>query len=58
MIWAKRRFEYAAYAPHQDLLEKLLMANETLYRQFIMVCTNTDDPGVSDYLSVCLIGRS
>jgi hypothetical protein len=49
MIWAKRRFEYAAYAPYQDLLEKLLMANSTLYREFIMVCTETDDPGVSDY---------
>jgi hypothetical protein len=49
MIWAKRRFEYAAYAPYQDLFEKLLMANPTLYRQFIMVCTDTDDPGVSDY---------
>jgi hypothetical protein len=49
MIWAKRRFEYAAYARYQDLLEEFLMRNPALYRQFIMVCTNTDDPGVSDY---------
>lgn len=49
VIWAKRRFEFAAYAPYQDRLEKLLMANAPLYRQFIMVSTNTDDPGVSDY---------
>jgi hypothetical protein len=49
MIWAKRSFEFAAYAPYMDRLEKLLMANPTLYRQFIMVSTKTDDPGVDDY---------
>jgi hypothetical protein len=49
MIWAKRRFEFATYAPYFDRLEKLLMANPTLYRQFIMVSTKTDDPGVDDY---------
>lgn len=49
MIWAKRRFEFAAYAPYMDRLEKLLLENTTLYRQFIMVSTKTDDPGVDDY---------
>ncbi len=49
MIWAKRRFEFASYAPYQDRIEKLLMANAALYRQFFMVSTKTDDAGVSDY---------
>lgn len=35
MIWGKRRFERAAYAPYQDRLEKLLMANPTRYREFM-----------------------
>ena len=49
MFWAKRRFEYAAYGPYQDQLEKLLMANPTHYKEFLMVSTKTDDPAVSDY---------
>ena len=49
MIWAKRRFAYADYAPYQDQMEKLLMANAPLYQQFLMVSTKTDDPGVSTY---------
>jgi hypothetical protein len=36
MYWAKRQFEWADYAPYQDLLEELLMANPTLYREFMM----------------------
>lgn len=36
MIWAKRRFQWADYAPYQDRLEKLLMANPTRYREFMM----------------------
>ena len=50
MIWAQRRFAFAEYAPYQDRLEKLLMSNALLYRQFIMVCTDVaGEPGVSDY---------
>jgi hypothetical protein len=49
MIWAKRRFEFTAYAPCQDGLGALQMANPTLYRQFIMVSADTDKPGVSDH---------
>jgi hypothetical protein len=40
MIWAKRSFEYAEYAPYMDRLENLLFANPTLYRQFIMVAVD------------------
>jgi hypothetical protein len=36
MIWGKRRFEWAEFAPYQDRLEKLLMANATQYREFMM----------------------
>jgi hypothetical protein len=36
MYWAKRRFEWAQYAPYQDRLEKLLMANAMQYREFMM----------------------
>jgi hypothetical protein len=49
MIWAKRRFAYADYSPYFDRMEKLVMANPTLYRQFIMVSTKTDGPGESMY---------
>jgi hypothetical protein len=49
MIWAKRRFAWADYGPYQDRLAELMMANPLLYKQFIMVCTDTDDVGVSDY---------
>jgi hypothetical protein len=36
MIWGKRRFQWADYAPYQDRLEKLQMANATRYREFMM----------------------
>jgi hypothetical protein len=49
MMWGKRRFEYADYGAAMDLLEKLLMANPTQYREFIMVSTKTSKPGTSDY---------
>lgn len=49
MIWAKRIFEGAAYAPYQDRLQQLLFANAAQYQEFIMVCTDTDRPGVSTY---------
>ncbi len=49
MVWGKRRFEYADYGPAMDLLEKLLMANPTQYREFIMVSTKTSNAGSSDY---------
>jgi hypothetical protein len=52
MIWGKRSFNWADYAPYQDRIEKLLMANPTLYRQFIMVSTKTDKAGES----VCYVG--
>jgi hypothetical protein len=49
MIWGKRRFESADYAPYMDRLEKLLMANPTRYREFIMVSTKTSKAETSDY---------
>ena len=58
MVWAKHRFAYADYSPYFDRLEKLLMANATLYRQFIMVSTETDNAGVSDYYVGVPIKRS
>ncbi|MFZ2155500.1 MAG: hypothetical protein WAV72_05185 [Bradyrhizobium sp.] len=36
MFWAKRRFEWADYAPYQDRIEKLLMSNAAHYREFMM----------------------
>jgi hypothetical protein len=36
MFWAKRRFEWADYAPYQDRIEKLLMTNAAQYREFMM----------------------
>jgi hypothetical protein len=50
MMWVKRCFQYADYAPYMDLLEKRLMANPTLYQEFIMVSIETGDkPGESEY---------
>jgi hypothetical protein len=50
MMWVKRRFQFAEYAPYMDLLEKLLMANPTLYQEFIMVSVKTEDKsGESEY---------
>jgi hypothetical protein len=37
MIWMKRDFAYADYAPAMGELEKLLMASGPLYAEFIMV---------------------
>jgi hypothetical protein len=48
MFWGKRRFAYAE-SPYFDRLEKLLMSNPTQYRGFMMVSTDTDEPGVSDF---------
>jgi hypothetical protein len=49
MFWAKRKFAYADYARYQDLLAKLQLANAARYPEFIMVSTQTADPGVSEY---------
>lgn len=49
MVWGKRRFAGIEYVPSFDLLEKLLMANAALYREFIMVSTKTSKPSVDDF---------
>jgi hypothetical protein len=51
MVWAKRRFAFADYSPYFDLFERLVMANPSLYRQFIMVSIDVADekPGVGEY---------
>ncbi len=51
MVWGRRRLASTDYVPYFDMLEKLLMANPRLYRQFIMVSTEADDhgPGVDDF---------
>ena len=49
MIWLKRRFAYADYAPFQDALQKLLLANPTRSSEFMMVSTNFADPHLKEY---------
>ncbi len=50
MMWAKRRFKYAEFAPYQDILGELQMANAKICGQFIMVSVDTkDEPGESEY---------
>jgi hypothetical protein len=49
MIWGKRRFELAEYAPYQVRLAKLMLENPSLHSQFIMVSTVTDVTNVFDY---------
>jgi hypothetical protein len=36
MIWGKRRFQWAEYAPYQDRLGDLQLANATRHREFMM----------------------
>lgn len=49
VIWGKRVFDGADYARYQDRLQQLLFTHPAQYREFIMVATDTDDPGVSIY---------
>lgn len=49
MIWLKRRFYAAEFAPYQDKLGELMMATPSSYSEFLMVSTETDKPLVSDY---------
>jgi hypothetical protein len=49
MVWAKREFSYADYTPYMDHLEKLLLSNPSLYREFIMISTDTPNARDSDY---------
>jgi hypothetical protein len=53
MVWGKRLFVGGDYAPYQDKITKLMMGNAPLYRQFIMVSTNSEhDPAAS----LCYVG--
>ena len=49
MIWGKRQFAFAEFAPYQAIMEKLLMANPALYQEFIMVSTKTEKRGTETY---------
>jgi hypothetical protein len=49
MVWGKRRLAGIDYTPAMDLIEKLMMANAALYREFIMVSVKTAKFGTSDY---------
>jgi hypothetical protein len=49
MIWCKRSFAYAEYAPYAKKLEELMLKFPTQYREFIMVSTKTQEPGFNDY---------
>lgn len=49
MIWARRSLIYANYAPYQDIMEKLLMANPAQYQEFLMVSVAARTPGEIDY---------
>src|SRR5215475_12944548 len=52
MIWGKRSFQWANYAPYQDKIAKLMMDNSASYRQFIMVSAKTEKAGED----VCYVG--
>ena len=43
MIWAKRKFEGADYAPYMTRLERLLMADAMRAEQYAMVSVEDDD---------------
>ena len=49
MVWLKRRFAYADYAPYFAILEKLIDANPKLDAEFMMASTKFTDPHLSEY---------
>ncbi|MCP2219915.1 hypothetical protein [Bradyrhizobium elkanii] len=49
MIWLKRQFQAADFAPYQDRLESLMSLVPTRYAEFLMVSTETSRPLISDY---------
>jgi hypothetical protein len=49
MIWAKRQFRFPEYAPYMERLDKLMLANPSMYSQFIMVSTGVSKPALSNY---------
>jgi hypothetical protein len=49
MIWIKKQFKAAEFAPAQDLLERFMMAMPSHYAEFLMVSTETTDPIISDF---------
>lgn len=49
MIWLKRQFQAADFAPYQNLLEGLIFLAPTRYAEFLMVSTETSRPLISDY---------
>ena len=49
MVWGKRRMAGIEYFPAMDLLEKLMMANPALYREFIMFSVKTSKSRTDDY---------
>lgn len=49
MVWGKRRFDGVDYVPYFDRLDKMLLSNGALYREFIMVSTKTDRPLTADF---------
>jgi hypothetical protein len=49
MVWGKRRFDGVDHVPYFERFEKLMLENATLYRQFIMVSTKTENPFVDDF---------
>jgi hypothetical protein len=49
MIWGKRVFNGAAFAPYQNRLQQLLLANAKQYQEFIMVATEGEQSGIATY---------
>jgi hypothetical protein len=51
MIWAKRRFEKldVDYAPYQETMWKLMLANAQQYQEFLMFSVEVGPLGESDY---------
>jgi|SRR5215469_6724357 len=51
MVWAKRRFAQldVDYAPYQDAMWKLMLANAQRYQEFLMFSVEVGPLGESDY---------
>jgi hypothetical protein len=49
MVWGKRRLAGVEYVPAMDLLEGLMKANASHYREYMMVSVKTPKFGTDDY---------
>lgn len=49
MIWGKRRFQDAEYAPYMEKLSQIMLADASRAAQYMMVSTEDEESGAEEY---------